>query len=106
MRLGDFDFCNNHNQFFWYDKDELVATVEIKQEKGGKWICGVYVSPAYRKNGLGKDLLQFSALLGGKKLSVDKENTPALSLYRKLGFCIFDEDDENFFMQMKEIEHE
>lgn len=80
--LGDFDFCNNHNQFFWYDKDELVATVEIKQEKGIKWICGVYVSPTYRNNGLGKNLLQFAVLLGGKNYRLIK-TTSLLCLYIK-----------------------
>lgn len=100
MHLGNFDFCNNHNQFFWYDGDELVATVEIKQEKGVKWICGVYVSPTYRRKGLGEDLLRFAILLGGVKLSVRKDNDSALSLYKKCGFQIFDENHEVFFMML------
>lgn len=106
MRLGDFDFCNNHNQFFWYDDNELVATVEIKQENGVKWICGVYVSPLYRCNGLALNLLQFATLIGGKKLSVSKSNTKALALYKKFGFSIFDEDEEYYYMQMRCVEKE
>ena len=101
MKLGDFDFCNNHDQFFWYDEDELVATVEIKEVNGIKWICGLYVSPIYRKNGIGTELLQFATLIGGKRLSVAKENTNAFSLYKKFGFEIFDEDRKYFYMLIK-----
>lgn len=100
MKLGDFDFYNNHNQFFWYDKDELVATVEIKKENGIKWICGVYVSPLYRCNGIATSLLQFATLIGGERLSVSKNNTRAMTLYKNFGFDVFDEDEEFLYMRM------
>lgn len=76
MRLGDFDFCNNHNQFFWYDKDELVATVEIKQEKGVKWICGVYVSPHIEKMVWEKIYYNFRLFLAGKSYQLIKRTLP------------------------------
>lgn len=100
MKLGDFDFCNNHNQFFWYDKDELVAMIEIKKENGIKWICGVYVSPMYRCNGLATNLLQFATLIGGERLSVSKNNMAAMTLYKNFGFDVFDEDEEFLYMRM------
>lgn len=100
MKLGDFDFCCNHNQFFWYDEEELVSTVELKEENNVKWICGLFVSPTYRRNGIGTELLQFATLLGGKRLSVTKNNTTAISLYKKFGFEIFDEDGKYFYMQL------
>ena len=78
MKLGDYQLCHNGCQFSWYDNDELVAMVELKEENGIKWICGVYVSPSYRNHGIGMQLLQFSTILGGEKLRVSKSNEAAL----------------------------
>ena len=101
MRLGDFDFYSNHNQYFWYDKDELVATVEIRKENGIKWICGVYVSPVYRRNGIATNLLQFAILVGGERLSVSKNNLGAIALYKNFGFEVFDQDEKFLYMRMR-----
>lgn len=103
MKLGNYYFCCNLNRFSWYDDDELVATVELKEEKGIKWICGVYVSPLYRRHGIGTQLLQFSTILGGEKLCVSKTNEPAKTLYKKFGFHVFDEDKECFFMRLEAL---
>ena len=103
MILGDYQLCHNGCQFSWYDNDELVATVELKEEKGIKWICGVYVSPLYRRHGIGTQLLQFSTILGGEKLCVSKTNEPAKTLYKKFGFHVFDEDKECFFMRLEAL---
>lgn len=103
MKLGDYQLCHNGCQFSWYDNDELVATVELKEEKGIKWICGVYVSPLYRRHGIGTQLLQFSTILGGEKLCVSKTNEPAKTLYKKFGFHVFDEDKECFFMRLEAL---
>lgn len=103
MKLGDYQLCHNGCQFLWYDADELVATVELKEEKGVKWICGVYVSPLYRRHGVGMQLLKFAVILGGKKLCVSKTNVTAQSLYKKFGFRTFDEDKEYFFMGLEAL---
>lgn len=34
MKLGDYQLCHNGCQFSWYDNDELVAMVELKEEVG------------------------------------------------------------------------
>lgn len=39
MKLGDYQLCHNGCQFSWYDNDELVAMVELKEENGIKWIA-------------------------------------------------------------------
>ena len=103
MKLGDYQLCQNGCQFSWYDNDELVATVELKEEKCVKWICGIYVSPLYRRHGIGMQLLQFSTILGGEKLCVSKTNEPAKTLYKKFGFHVFDEDKECFFMRLEAL---
>lgn len=101
MKLGNYYFCCNLNRFSWYDDDELVATVELKEEKGVKWISGVYVSPLYRRHSIGTQLLQFATILGGNKLCVSKTNEAAKSLYKQFGFQIFDEDKECFYMELE-----
>lgn len=103
MKLGDYQLCQNGCQFSWYDNDELVATVELKEEKGIKWICGVYVSPLYRRHGIGMQLLQFSTILGGEKLCVSKANEPAKALYKKFGFIPYDEDNECYVMRLEAL---
>lgn len=100
MNLGDYWLCHNGDQFSWYDEDELVATVEIKEQNGFKWICGVYVSPLYRRHGIGAQLLQFAVVLGGKRLRVSKTNKTAKTLYEKCGFCVFDADNKYFYMRL------
>ena len=103
MKLGDCQLCHNGCQFSWYDNDELVAMVELKEENGIKWICGVYVSPSYRHHGIGMQLLQFSTILGGEKLRVSKSNEVAKTLYKKFGFHVFDEDKEYLFMRLETL---
>ena len=103
MKLGDYQLCHNGCQFSRYYNDELVAAVELKEEKGIKWICRVYVSPLYRRHGIGTQLLQFSTILGGEKLCVSKTNEPAKTLYKKFGFHVFDEDKECFFMRLEAL---
>ena len=103
MKLGDYQLCHNGCQFSWYDNDQLVATVQLKEEKGIKLICALYVSPLYRRHGIGTQLLQFSTILGGEKLCVSKTNEPAKTLYKKFGFHVFDEDKECFFMRLEAL---
>lgn len=105
MKLGDYWLCHNGSQFSWYDEDELVATVEIKEQNGIKWICGVYVSPTYRRRGIGTQILQFAGILGGSRLRVAKENNAAKALYKKCGFCVFDEDKEYLYMRLEAMQN-
>lgn len=86
------------NFFIWYDGDELVATLRIREQ----WVCNLFVSPRYRKQGLSYDLLDIATIFGGSKLYVRKTNQIALHTYQKYGFKIFDEDDEFIFMKLIE----
>lgn len=97
--IGDFDFYYNRNLFTWYDGDELVATVAIQTEEGIKWITDLFVSPLYRRQGIGTELLQFCVLLGGKKLRVSRTNEAGKALYEKFGFCVYDESKSFLSME-------
>ena len=86
------------NFFIWYDGDELVATLRIREQ----WISNLFVSPRYRKQGLSYDLLDIATIFGASKLSVRKTNQIAIHVYREYGFEIFDENDEFLFMKITE----
>lgn len=90
------------NFFIWYDGDELVATLCIREQ----WISNLFVSPRYRKQGLSHDLLDMATIFGGSKLYVRKTNQIAIHTYQKYGFKIFDEDDEFIFMKLTEANNE
>ncbi len=56
------------------------------------WIQSLYVIPAYRKRGVFRtmyehvrSLVEASAEYAGLKLYVDKDNTPAQAVYRRVG---------------------
>lgn len=90
------------NFFIWHDGDELVATVRIRDLECAKWICGVYVSPKYRKQGLCYALLDVATMFGGRVLSVYKTNKIAKHAYEKYGFKVFDENDKFYYLKLKE----
>lgn len=78
------------------DNNKLVGKVGyIKEDSGDYELDGMVVSPKYRGQGLGKELINFSLKemkkivgTGNIFLYVNPKNTPALILYLKLGFQI------------------
>lgn len=90
--------------FLWYEdnSDELVGQVILDNIDDQLWIKGVYISPKYRKKGLSYDLLGVAIALGGRRLAVRKHNVVAFEIYKKLGFKIFDENKEFYFMKLQE----
>lgn len=86
------------NFFIWYDGDELVATLRIREQ----WVSNLFVSPKYRKQGLSYDLLDIATIFGANKLYVRKTNQIAIHAYQEYGFKIFDEDEEFIFMKLTE----
>ena len=63
----------------------------FSQEAGGPilWIDELYVRPAFRGQGLGRELFAWLAQrreLAGLRLEVEPDNFRAASLYRRLGF--------------------
>ena len=59
-----------------------------KDTKSGRYYLGICVMPEYQGNGVGKKLMEmlFKLYKDDIYLTVDKENTPAISLYEKYGF--------------------
>lgn len=65
----------------------------FSQEAGGMtlWLEEIYVLPAFRSHGIGKAFFDFIFKEKGRtckrfRLEVEKENTRAIELYRKIGF--------------------
>ena len=74
-------------------------------------MVNITVHPDYRKKGIAQHLILEACnfYLNNSSLpmstSVDKTNTPAINLYKKVGFeikdpiCELDEDDEQFILE-------
>jgi ribosomal protein S18 acetylase RimI-like enzyme len=69
-----------------------VGTLNIQTIDGDKYIYGFVVRPAYRRRGYGREILAcLLRELAAERpqpvyLEVETENTPAVNLYRSLGF--------------------
>lgn len=84
--------------FGYFESDELVAVVGVSREQGLKerhnaFVRSMFVAPAVRGRGIGKQLLQAAlaqaaAWSGVEQISlaVTASNQAALSLYRSCGF--------------------
>jgi RimJ/RimL family protein N-acetyltransferase len=84
-----------------FSKTELVGTVSLGREETPKlahkgFIGGMYVSTAFRNQGIGHQLvshaLQHAASLSGLRqvtLTVTASNLAAIALYEKMGFTSF-----------------
>ena len=89
--------CTNQSVFFGSFKKEIIAKVNTNgQGFGYNQIGGVYTKPEYRNQGISTYLMKI--LLNEIHLSeknavlyVKKDNIPALTLYKKLGFDIVDD---------------
>ncbi|MDA3938626.1 MAG: GNAT family N-acetyltransferase [Spirochaetia bacterium] len=86
--------CSNQSVFFASVRKEIIAKVNTNGKGFGyNQIGGVYTKPQYRNQGISTYLMKYllnEIHKSGKNavLYVKKENDPALSLYKKLGFQI------------------
>jgi len=79
---------------FWVARDEnkIIGFIEFWLMYDESHVIDIAVRPEYRRKGIGKYLMEFlvekSAEAGAKKifLEVRPSNTPARSLYKKMGF--------------------
>ena len=107
-----------NSNFVCVDNDKIVGYISYnplsKRRNGSIYIISLVVLPEYRKKGIGKNLIYTACKYYENKgfgeimsLQVDKENIPAINLYKKLGFeildpiCEADEDDEQYIMAVK-----
>jgi len=97
-------------------RDEIVAYISYnpksQRRKGSIYIINLVVSPEHRKKGIAQNLIYTACKYYQSKgnclpmsLQVDKDNIPAINLYKKVGFeikepiCEADEDDEQYIME-------
>jgi GNAT superfamily N-acetyltransferase len=80
-----------HNVVAWHG-EQVAGHATLVPDRGGPYELAIFVDHDYQEAGIGTHLMQ--ALLGfGREegvekvwLSVERWNTPAVSLYRKIGF--------------------
>ena len=82
------------------DDDKFVAVLQCNIKTS--YIVALEVSGDYRRQGIAKALLQ---LANGEfecsKLTVNKKNSAAISLYEKFGYTTFKDDGVMLYMEKK-----
>lgn len=106
------------DNFVCYDKDQIVAYISLnpksKRRNGSAYIISLVVMPSHRRQGIAINLIRCAARYYKEKgepllmsLQVDKDNYPAINLYKKIGFeikdpiCEADIDDEQYIMDIE-----
>ena len=86
------------------DTNKLIAYVFVYKKKYPGFIYNLQVQPEYQGKGFGK-ILTNDAIekYGGIDLTVGKDNDRAIKLYKKFGFEIVgdDNDDSEYYMKLK-----
>lgn len=107
-----------NDNFVCYDKNQIVAYISLnpnsKRRNGSAYIISLVVLPSYRRQGIANNLIRCAAKYYKEKgnpllmsLQVDKDNYPAINLYKKVGLeikepiCEADIDDEQYIMDVE-----
>ena len=95
---------NTKGTIFIDENHIVVAYVAVEKKiNGERWITALEVSEEYQGHGYGVELLQVAVDdFGATYLSVNKNNTKALTMYQRYGWSICDETDHMFFMKLDE----
>lgn len=105
----------NNINFACFDGDRIVGHIatnpQSKRRNGSIYTINLVVLPEYRRMGIAQNLIYTACKysLDNKcqlptSLQVDKDNQPAINLYKKVGYeikepiCEADEDDEQYIM--------
>ena len=86
------------------NSDELAGYVFVNNKKDKGFIFNLIVIPKYRKQGLGRTLINDAVnKLHGVDLTVNKDNTVAVNLYKANGFVIVGDGNSNkeYYMKLK-----
>ena len=106
------------DNFVCYDNDNIIAYISLnpysKRRNGSAYIISLVVDISFRRQGIAANLINYAAryyIQKGKptlmSLQVDKDNYPAINLYKKVGFeikdpiCELDIDDEQHIMDVE-----
>ena len=82
--------------------DKIIGSVLVKYIQEGKLIDEIYIEKEFRNNGIGTDIIMKLLKESNNNniyLWVYRENSKALSLYKKLGFKIIDETESRYYME-------
>ena len=91
----------NTKGYLYLLDDKVQAIINVEDKQGEKWIQGLEIFGDAKGKGLSKSLLDVAVNeLGATKLSVNKKNTLAKSIYDKYGFKVYDEDDAMYYMEL------
>ena len=89
------EYQDTETQFYGFWKDEaLAAVVEILGDENSTHIQSLVVDPAFFRQGIGKQLVQFTFDTFETELfhvETGAANGPAILLYEKMGFNIIKE---------------
>ena len=84
------EFVKSNTSFFgFYIGENVIAVIEIEPFPSVFHICSLVVDPQYFRQGIAKNLLNFTfKLLKGNRITVETglANRPAIALYESFGF--------------------
>ena len=84
------DLMKSATSFFgFYQGEKVIAIIEIEPFPSVFHICSLVVDPQYFRQGIAKNLLNFTfKLLEGNRITVETglANRPAIALYESFGF--------------------
>jgi len=92
----------NSNMFVAEVEGEVIGFINFSSlnENNESELSAIYINPEYQGHGIGTQLLQVCTSeltkLKAIYLDVEKENNSGLSFYKKKGFEVVDEYDDNF----------
>ena len=84
------DFLNSETEFYgYYENQEIVAVIEIENNKDSTHIQSLVVNPKFFRQGIAQSLISylFDSLDSSiYTVETGAENQPAVTLYKKNGF--------------------
>lgn len=90
----------SYDGYIWLDNDKVVAACSVDTDRG--MIQAIEISKEYQGQGLSYDILKTCVSLGGKSLTVAKNNTVAKHVYDKYGFKVSDTTDNQYKMVLEQ----
>lgn len=89
-----------YDGYIWLDKDTVVAACSVDTSRG--IIQAIEISKEYKGQRLSYDILKSCVNLGGRKLTVAKNNSIAKHVYDKFGFRVSNVTDNQYEMALSE----
>lgn len=103
-----YSVVESHLKSFVFEyRGDYCAYGHLELEEGTLWL-GVCVSESHLGKGFGSRMMKLLLKEGKElspviKLSVNKDNKPAIHLYNSLGFVTVDDNDKSYFMEFRYV---